>query len=53
MEKRILANIVDIKDLKKIYKMGEVEIKAVSGITFSIEEGEFVIIVGPSVQANP
>src|SRR5699024_8092839 len=30
------------------YKMGEVEIHAVAGVNFQIEEGEFVVIVGPS-----
>ena len=32
----------------KIYRMGEVEIRAVDGADFSIEEGEFTVIVGPS-----
>lgn len=36
------------KDVRKIYKMGEVEIRAVDGIDFEIEKGEFAVIVGPS-----
>lgn len=32
----------------KIYRMGEVEIRAVDGANFSIEKGEFTVIVGPS-----
>jgi len=32
----------------KIYQMGEVEIRAVDGADFSIEKGEFTVIVGPS-----
>ena len=32
----------------KIYRMGEVEIRAVDGADFSIEKGEFTVIVGPS-----
>lgn len=43
-----MAGFVDLKNVRKIYKMGEVEIRAVDGISFSIEKGEFVIIVGPS-----
>lgn len=39
---------VRLKDVTKIYKMGEVEIKAVDGIDFSVQKGEFVVIVGPS-----
>ena len=43
-----MSGFVELKDIRKIYKMGEVEIKAVDGISFSIEKGEFVVIVGPS-----
>ncbi|MDO5410009.1 MAG: ABC transporter ATP-binding protein [Lachnospiraceae bacterium] len=43
-----MAGFVELKNVRKIYKMGEVEIRAVDGIGFSIEKGEFVIIVGPS-----
>ena len=32
----------------KIYQMGEVQIRAVDGIDFSIDKGEFVVVVGPS-----
>ncbi len=39
---------IEIKDIKKIYQVGSVEIKAVAGISFSIEEGEFIVILGPS-----
>lgn len=39
---------ISVNDVTKIYKMGEVEIKACDGISFEIEKGEFVIIVGPS-----
>ena len=43
-----MAVFVELKDVKKTYKMGEVEIHAVDGVNFQIEQGEFVIIVGPS-----
>ncbi|MCQ2751630.1 MAG: ABC transporter ATP-binding protein [Coriobacteriales bacterium] len=40
--------LVEFKDVKKIYKMGEVEVAAAAGFNFKIEEGELVVIVGPS-----
>ena len=39
---------VEFKDVCKIYQMGEVEVAAVSGMSFTIEQGEFVCVVGPS-----
>ena len=39
---------VEFRDVCKIYQMGEVEVAAVSGMTFDIEKGEFVVVVGPS-----
>ena len=39
---------VEFRDVRKVYTMGEVEVAAVDGMTFSIERGEFVVVVGPS-----
>jgi len=39
---------VEFKDVRKTYQMGDVEVNAVDGMDFTIEQGEFVIIVGPS-----
>ncbi len=39
---------ITLKDVKKIYKSGEIEIRAVFGMSFEIEKGEFVVVVGPS-----
>ncbi len=39
---------IEAKDLVKIYKMGEMEVKALNGINLQIEEGEFVAITGTS-----
>lgn len=39
---------IEFKDVKKIYKMGEVNIEALSGVDFSIDKGEFAVIAGPS-----
>ena len=44
----VLAHFVELKQVKKIYQMGEVTIPAVDGIDFEIEKGEFAVIVGPS-----
>lgn len=41
-------SFVKFENVSKIYKMGEVTIKAVDGIDFEIGKGEFVVIVGPS-----
>ena len=43
-----MEKYVSLKNVSKIYRMGEVEIRAVDGINFEIEKGEFVVIVGPS-----
>lgn len=39
---------VEFREVSKVYRMGEVEVAAVSGMTFDIERGEFVVVVGPS-----
>ena len=39
---------VKLENMTKIYRMGEVEIRAADGIDFEIMKGEFVVIVGPS-----
>lgn len=41
-------NVIEIKDLVKIYNSSEVKVKAVNGITINFEEGEFTAVVGPS-----
>ncbi|MCI5595130.1 MAG: ABC transporter ATP-binding protein [Lachnospiraceae bacterium] len=43
-----MSSFVELKNVKKIYHMGEVDIPAVDGVNFQIEKGEFVVIVGPS-----
>ncbi len=39
---------IELEDVKKIYHVGEVDIHALSGINFSIEKGEFVVVAGAS-----
>ena len=43
-----MKNYVEFKDVKKKYKMGEVEIEALSGVDFSVNKGEFVVVAGAS-----
>ena len=41
-------SFVEFRDVKKIYKSGEVSVAALTGANFEIEEGEFCVIVGAS-----
>lgn len=41
-------DFVRMEKVSKVYRMGEIEIRAVDEIEFSIDQGEFVVIVGPS-----
>ena len=41
-------SMIEIKDVTKVYQMGETEVRALDGIDISITEHEFVSIIGPS-----
>jgi len=41
-------SMIHVFDLKKIYKMGDVEVRALDGITMKVPRGEFVSVMGPS-----
>ncbi len=43
-----MKNFITFKDVKKIYQTAEVKTEALSGVDFSIKEGEFVVIAGAS-----
>ena len=40
--------MIEVKNITKAYKTGDVETRVLKGISFSIEKGEFVAIIGPS-----
>ena len=44
----LTMNIIDIKNLHKIYNESEVKVHAVNGVDLCFEKGEFTAIVGPS-----
>lgn len=43
-----MKKIIDFKDVTKTYKIGEIDIKALNGVSFDIYEGEFVVVLGAS-----
>ena len=43
-----MSGYIQFKNVKKKYKMGEVEIEALSGVDFSVNKGEFVVVAGAS-----
>ncbi len=40
--------MIEVKNITKVYKTGDMEFQALSGVSFRIEDGEFVAIMGPS-----
>ena len=43
-----MAGIIEVRDLVKIYKTGDIELRALNAVSFSIQKGEFVCVMGPS-----
>ena len=43
-----MSEFIEFRDVRKVYKMGEVEIPALDGVSFQIKKGEFVVIAGAS-----
>lgn len=40
--------MIELKDIKKTYQMGEAQVNALDGVTLRINDGEFVAVIGPS-----
>jgi putative ABC transport system ATP-binding protein len=45
---KAMSNVIEAHDLTKTYKMGEVEVQALRGVSFNIQRGEVIAIMGPS-----
>ena len=43
-----MAPIIQVENVRKVYHIGKVEVPAVRGVSFAVEAGEFVAVVGPS-----
>ena len=43
-----MAPIIQAENVTKIYRIGKVDVPALRGVSFTVEKGEFVSIVGPS-----
>ena len=40
--------LIEVEDLVKVYRTGDVELRALDGVSFSVAHGEFVAVMGPS-----
>ena len=45
---RIACPLIEVEDLVKVYRTGDVELRALDGVSFSVAHGEFVAVMGPS-----
>src|SRR5258708_18172509 len=40
--------MIEIRDLKKVFRLGEIDVHALRGVNLTVERGEFIAVVGPS-----
>ncbi|WAM33688.1 ABC transporter ATP-binding protein [Caldicellulosiruptor morganii] len=40
--------MIELKDIRKVYNLGKIELEVLKGITLTVEKGEYVAIIGPS-----
>ena len=40
--------MIEIREIAKVYRMGEIEVRALNGVSLSVDEGEWVALTGPS-----
>jgi len=43
-----MAPSISVRDLTKVYDLGEIQVRALRGVSVDIDEGEFVAVIGPS-----
>ena len=45
---RAVDSVIEMTDVRRVYQMGEQEVRALDGVTFEVRRGDFVAVMGPS-----